>query len=119
LHHISKLETIQALVVYAYHPSYSGSSDQEDHCSKPALVNSSRDPILKNPLFKKKKNRAVGVAEGEGPEFKPQYCKNKKHTKKTPEIKSQIYTTDFLGREDAKLDASEIWSEQTIVLLRN
>jgi hypothetical protein len=24
------------------------------------------------------KNKAGGVAQGEGPEFKPQYCKNKK-----------------------------------------
>jgi hypothetical protein len=28
-----------------------------------------QDPILKNPS----KNRAGGVAQGEGPEFKPQY----------------------------------------------
>jgi hypothetical protein len=28
------------------------------------------------------KNRAGGVAQGEGPEFKPQYCKKKKKRKK-------------------------------------
>jgi hypothetical protein len=32
------------------------------------------DPIWKNPS----QNRAGGVAQGEGPEFKPQYCKKKK-----------------------------------------
>jgi hypothetical protein len=30
-----------------------------------------RDPILKKPFTK----RAGGVAQGVGPEFKPQYCK--------------------------------------------
>jgi hypothetical protein len=33
-----------------------------------------RDPILKN---LSQKNRAGGVAQGESPEFKPQYCKKK------------------------------------------
>jgi hypothetical protein len=33
------------------------------------------DTILKNPS---QKNRVGGVAQGEGPEFKPQYCKKKK-----------------------------------------
>jgi hypothetical protein len=41
---------------------------------KPAWANSSQDPILKIPITKK----AGGVAEGEGPEFKPQYHKKKK-----------------------------------------
>jgi hypothetical protein len=39
---------------------------------KPAQANSSRDPISKIPITKK---RAGGVAQGKGPEFKPQYCK--------------------------------------------
>jgi hypothetical protein len=39
-----------------------------------AWANSSRDPILKNPITK---NWAGEVARGEGPEFKPQYRKNK------------------------------------------
>jgi hypothetical protein len=43
--------------------------DQEDHYWKPAQANSLRDPLLKNPL----KNRAGGVTQGEGPEFKSQY----------------------------------------------
>jgi hypothetical protein len=36
------------------------------------MVNSLRDPTSKNPITK---NRAGGVAPGEGPEFKPQYHK--------------------------------------------
>jgi hypothetical protein len=54
-------------------PSYSGGRDQQDPGSKTSQANSSRDPILKNPSQK----RAGGVAQGVGPEFKPQYCKNK------------------------------------------
>jgi hypothetical protein len=60
-------------VIHTCNPSYSGGRDQEDHSSKPAWANSSRDPILKNPSRK----RAGEVAQGEGPEFKPQYLKNK------------------------------------------
>jgi hypothetical protein len=41
-------------------------------------ANSLRDPISKNPSQK----RAGGVAEGVGPEFKPQYWKKKKKRKK-------------------------------------
>jgi hypothetical protein len=43
--------------------------------SKPALANSSQDPISKKTLSHK---RAGGVAQGVGPEFKPQYHKKKK-----------------------------------------
>jgi hypothetical protein len=43
--------------------------DQEDRSSKPTQANSSKDPILKKKITKKK--RAGGVAQGEGPEFKP------------------------------------------------
>jgi hypothetical protein len=37
-------------------------------------------PYLETPFTKKKKkkNRANGVVQGEGPVFKPQYCKKKK-----------------------------------------
>jgi hypothetical protein len=42
--------------------------------SKPTWANSSRDPILKNTS----PERAGGVAQGVGPEFKYQYCKKKK-----------------------------------------
>jgi hypothetical protein len=53
-----------------------GSRDQENHGLKPAQANSSRDPISKKPITK----GTGGVAQGTGPEFKPQYCKqtNKK-----------------------------------------
>jgi hypothetical protein len=54
----------------------------QDHSSKPARANSSRDPISKKTLHK---SRADGVAQGEGPVFKPQYCKqtNKQTNKKS------------------------------------
>jgi hypothetical protein len=58
--------------------------DQEDHSLKPAQANSSRDPILKKIHHKK---RAGGEAQGEGSEFKPQYCKTK--TKQTKNKKSE------------------------------
>jgi hypothetical protein len=44
-------------VAHAYNPSYSGGKDQEDHGSKPAQENISRDLISKNPLQK------VGLVE--------------------------------------------------------
>jgi hypothetical protein len=55
--------------------SYSGGGDQEDCSSKPAWTNSLRDPISKKKISQK---RAGGVAQGVGPEFKPQYRKKKK-----------------------------------------
>jgi hypothetical protein len=67
---ISKINNAsQAPVAHACNPSYSGGRDQEDCSSKPAQANSSRDPVSKNPSQK----RAGGVAQGEGPVFKPQY----------------------------------------------
>jgi hypothetical protein len=38
---------LPALMAHTYNPSYSGSRDQDDHSSRPAWANSSRDPILK------------------------------------------------------------------------
>jgi hypothetical protein len=58
-----------APVAHACNPSYSGGRDQEDGGLKPAWANSSRDPISKNPC----QNRDGGVAQGVGPELKPQY----------------------------------------------
>jgi hypothetical protein len=55
-------------VAHTYNPSYSGGRDQEDCSSKPAPANSSGDPISRKTLHK---NRAGGVGQGEGPEFKP------------------------------------------------
>jgi hypothetical protein len=43
------------LVAHACNPSYSGGRDQEDCSLKPAWANSSRDPISKIPITKKKK----------------------------------------------------------------
>jgi hypothetical protein len=43
----------QVPVASACNPSYSGSRDQEDHSSKPAQANSSKDPISKIPNTKK------------------------------------------------------------------
>jgi hypothetical protein len=51
-----------ACVAHACNPSYSGGRGQEDHGSKPAQENNSRDPILKNP----------SLTQGVGPEFKSQ-----------------------------------------------
>jgi hypothetical protein len=65
-------------VAHSHNPSYSGGRDQEDRGSKPALANSSTRLHLKKPFTK---NRAGGVAQGEGPEFKSQYCKKKKKDK--------------------------------------
>jgi hypothetical protein len=45
--------------------------------------------MSKNPSQK----RAGGVAHGVDPEFKPQYCKTNKKTKKRPKIIS--YTTEI------------------------
>jgi hypothetical protein len=43
----------RASVAHAYNPSYSGSRDQEDRSSNPALANSLRGPILKKTHHKK------------------------------------------------------------------
>jgi hypothetical protein len=60
------------LVAHTCIPSYSGSRDQEKCGSKIAWANSSTRPYLeKNPSQK----WAGGVAQGVGPEFKPQYLK--------------------------------------------
>jgi hypothetical protein len=60
-------------MAHACNPSYLEGRDQEDCCSKPARTNSLQDPILKNPS-----QRRIGVvAQGVGPEFKLQHCKNK------------------------------------------
>jgi hypothetical protein len=51
-------------MAHVYNPSYSRSRYQEDCGSKPAQA-----PYLKT----QHKNRADGMAQGVGPEFKPQY----------------------------------------------
>jgi hypothetical protein len=72
-------------VAHACKLSYSGGRDQEDYSSKPAQVNNSWDSISEKKLHK---NRAGGVAHCEGPEFKPQYCKDKTKQNKTSTLNS-------------------------------
>jgi hypothetical protein len=61
-------------VAHACNPSHSGGRDQEDPASK-----ASSGQIVPETLFRKKpsQNRVSLVAQGVGPEFKPQYHKNK------------------------------------------
>jgi hypothetical protein len=63
------------LVTHECNPNYSGDKDQEDHGLKPAQTNSLQDPVLEKILHKEKGWWSDGVAQGEGPEFKPQYLK--------------------------------------------
>jgi hypothetical protein len=63
-------------VAHTCNPNYSG--DQEDCGLKPAPANSSQNPISKKPITK------TGlVAQGKGPDFKPQYLKKKKKLLRT------------------------------------
>jgi hypothetical protein len=66
-------------MAHAYNSSYSGGRDQEDCGLKPAQANSS-ETLSQKTLHE---NRAGGVAQGVGPEFKPQYHKKKKKEKLT------------------------------------
>jgi hypothetical protein len=79
------------LVAHAYNPSYSGNRDQEDHSSKLAQANSSMRPCLRKTLHK---NRAGGVAQGGGHEFKPLVLEKKKSL---PQIMS-----DFMEKSPKK-----------------
>jgi hypothetical protein len=66
----------QEQVTHTCNLSYSGDRDHEDCGSKPALANSSQEPISKS---------QKGLAEWlkmKGPEFKPQYLKKKKKKRK-------------------------------------
>jgi hypothetical protein len=57
------------VLAYTCNPSYSGGRDQEDCGSEPA-----RQIVCKTLSQKNlQQNRAGGVAQGVGPEFKPQY----------------------------------------------
>jgi hypothetical protein len=67
-------------VAHAYNPIYSGGRAQEDCGSKPAWGNSFVRPSLEKPFTKK--GLVDGVAEGVGPEFKPQPVLQKKKKKK-------------------------------------
>jgi hypothetical protein len=63
-------------VAHVCNPSYSGGRDQEDHGSKPAWAYSSARPISKT----LHKNRAGGMAQGEGPSSSPSTTHTKKET---------------------------------------
>jgi hypothetical protein len=77
-----KTSLSQAWVAHGYNPSNLGGREQEDcsSCSsKPARVNSSRDPIPKKLITHKKVGwEAGGVAQGVGPEIKLWYHPKKK-----------------------------------------
>jgi hypothetical protein len=73
-----KYKNSPAPAAHACNPSYSGGRDQEGHSSKPAQA-SSVGPYLEKNHHRK---RASGVAQGEGPEFMPQYRKKKKKKRK-------------------------------------
>jgi hypothetical protein len=62
-------------VPHTCNPSYSGGRGQ-DQGSKPAQINRSR------PYLKKTHQKTGGVAQGVGPECKPQYSQKKKKKKK-------------------------------------
>jgi hypothetical protein len=58
-------------VAHTCDPSYSGVRDQEDHRSMPAWAN---QIVLENLSWKHpSQKKADEVAQGVGPEFKPQY----------------------------------------------
>jgi hypothetical protein len=57
-----------------------------------------RDPISKNPsCTHTHKNRTGGVAQGEGPEFKPQYCKNQSINKRILKYSCRNFMSFFCG----------------------
>jgi hypothetical protein len=71
---MQKISISWALATRLCNPSYSEGRDQEDHGSKPGQASSFCDPNSKILITK----WAVRVAQGEDPEFMPQY-----HQKKT------------------------------------
>jgi hypothetical protein len=76
---IKNIRTSWVLVAHACNPSYSEGRDQEDQGLK-----NFQSPFLKKKkkithTHKKSQKRSGGVAQGSGPEFKPQYHKKKKN----------------------------------------
>jgi hypothetical protein len=78
--HAQTYSTVKTVILnwapeaHAYNPSYSRGRDEENRSLKPA-----RQKGLQTLSWKiLHKNRSGGVAQGEGPEFKSQYCKKKK-----------------------------------------
>jgi hypothetical protein len=68
-------KSTQAPVAHACNPSYSGSRDPKDHGSKPVWAKYFTKLYLKK---KTSQERAGGMAQGVGPEFKPQYPPKKR-----------------------------------------
>jgi hypothetical protein len=81
------------LVAHTCNPSYSEGRDQEDRGSKPAQANSSTRSCIIKPL----KNSFGGVAQGEGPQFKPQYHKK---IQRIGHISLCIYVKPKVKREE-------------------
>jgi hypothetical protein len=94
---------------HSCNPSYLGGRDQEDCSLTPAQANSLGEPILKNPLQK----RADGVAQGVGPEFKPQYHQKKKENiQHNPEIRITTHLKLYILLP--KAETLEITSESSL-----
>jgi hypothetical protein len=74
-------------VAHVCNPSYSWGRDQEDCSSEPAWANSSWDSILKKTITRK------GLAQGIGPEFKPQSCKKNRMQMGYSEIRGCLAAT--------------------------
>jgi hypothetical protein len=64
-------------VAHTCNPSYSGGRDQEN-CSSSQPGEIAHETLSQKTLHK---NRTAGVAQGEGPEFEPQYHKKMKERK--------------------------------------
>jgi hypothetical protein len=58
----------RVLIIHSCNPSYSGGRNQEDHGSSQPGQTVQKHPSQKG---------AGGLAQGVGPEFKPQYCRKK------------------------------------------
>jgi hypothetical protein len=88
-HCLKKGSGSQTPVAHTCNPTSSEGRDQKDPSSKPVLAKFLR-PYLKNTHHK---NRDGGVVQGVGPEFKPQYHKNKtkqqQQQKKNPRTEEQ------------------------------
>jgi hypothetical protein len=72
--YLQNSQSTQGQVAHTYNPSSSGGRYQQDHSSKPAQANSSRDSIWKKSHHKKQLVEWLKV----GPKFKPQYNNKKK-----------------------------------------
>jgi hypothetical protein len=78
------------MVVHVCNTSYSGGRDQEDQGLRPAQNKQFVKPYFENTCHK---NRAGGVAQGVGPEFKPQNSQKKKKKKPKTDQRSKCETT--------------------------